>query len=332
MLVSIAVLIFYFNPRSREGSDSYVIQNRLHLFISIHAPARGATRRMKGVRSMAEDFNPRSREGSDTISPPAISSDPYFNPRSREGSDAIPHGAWPPEILFQSTLPRGERRRASRQCSCVPGISIHAPARGATGRRDSRFRFLDISIHAPARGATAVCRINDCRSVNFNPRSREGSDRHFSSSVCVNDDFNPRSREGSDRRFFSHILLYVLFQSTLPRGERHQGVIDLHSGLYDFNPRSREGSDNEFRKYGFRKRDFNPRSREGSDWTTPTTLSVIEDFNPRSREGSDAYFAFDRNYRISFQSTLPRGERLPVKAQPLFIVKISIHAPARGAT
>ena len=77
-------------------------------------------------------------------------------------------------------------------------ISIHAPAKGATSpltlylhahrfqstlpRRerhlisDIEFSFLGISIHAPAKGATKLTKINIKIFVNFNPRSREGSD------------------------------------------------------------------------------------------------------------------------------------------------------------
>ena len=32
--------------------------------------------------------------------------------------------------------------------------------------------------------------------------------------------FNPRSREGSDLKFLISITLFLIFQSTLPRGER----------------------------------------------------------------------------------------------------------------
>ena len=56
--------------------------------------------------------------------------------------------------------------------------------------------------------------------LNFNPRSREGSDYMRSRLVIVTFDFNPRSREGSD--------VY------------HHAVDGYRS---DFNPRSREGSD-----------------------------------------------------------------------------------------
>ena len=59
-----------------------------------------------------------------------------------------------------------------------------------------------------------------------------------------------------------------------------------------------------------RKADFNPRSREGSDIPDMVSFEPFGNFNPRSREGSDEEGHF-----------LDRGER-----------KISIHAPARGAT
>ena len=76
-----------------------------------------------------------------------------FNPRPREGGD------------YDKTLIR-----------LYAGISIHAPARGATGCRVSAKRL----------------------SVNFNPRPREGGDgagRYFWYHVRY---FNPRPREGGD--------------------------------------------------------------------------------------------------------------------------------------
>ena len=80
-----------------------------YMDISIHAPARGATRNPGCKLADMEDFNPRSREGSDwmwgvcssicniSIHAPARGATihrghldfrlSYFNPRSREGSD-----------------------------------------------------------------------------------------------------------------------------------------------------------------------------------------------------------------------------------------------------
>ena len=78
-----------------------------------------------------------------------------FNPRSREGSDQIPFAYAVRCCLFQSTLPRGERP------FCAFFFFFH----------------VDISIHAPARGATRLPRLRSSCLTDFNPRSREGSDR-----------------------------------------------------------------------------------------------------------------------------------------------------------
>ena len=122
--------------------------------ISIHAPARGATLIFCLSLPCMCYFNPRSREGSDLFYFRLIFPIKHFNPRSRGGSD-VP------------VLPVPVTRK----------ISIHAPARGATFSLACLTRKIKISIHAPARGATNVpFRIQPSK-INFNPRSREGSDR-----------------------------------------------------------------------------------------------------------------------------------------------------------
>ncbi len=121
----------------------------------------------------------------------------YFNPRSHEGSDPVP-GILPgrvhisthaptrgatlskvmqtTELLFQPTLPRGERRHCLLINCWNDSISTHAPTRGAT--RDSRcFHFFRcISTHAPTRGATKLTIVVAVFNEDFNPRSHEGSD------------------------------------------------------------------------------------------------------------------------------------------------------------
>ncbi len=100
--------------------------------------------------------------------------------------------------IFQSTLPREERRRNRYRYYCL-SISIHAPTRGATGtaayysmscdnfnprsheRSDSNpliYKALRaiISIHAPTRGATSALSGGLREGYNFNPRSHERSD------------------------------------------------------------------------------------------------------------------------------------------------------------
>ncbi len=56
--------------------------------ISIHAPARGATRLRRRSGRDIRNFNPRSREGSDAFWLAIETPIENFNPRSREGSDS----------------------------------------------------------------------------------------------------------------------------------------------------------------------------------------------------------------------------------------------------
>ena len=79
------------------------------------------------------------------------------------------------------------------------GISIHAPAKGATAELTYRVVYAVISIHAPAKGATAARQSYRPAPRDFNPRSREGSDYRCTWQLHRRHDFNPRSREGSDR-------------------------------------------------------------------------------------------------------------------------------------
>ena len=125
-------LKYYFNPRSHEGSDVIRRRNRLS----------------------SGYFNPRSHEGSDGIVRDGIINRYNFNPRSHEGSDTRGWLDGRHRLWFQSTLPRGERRK---------GIG-------------NPFWKRYISIHAPTRGATSVLPLSMVSDWYFNPRSHEGSD------------------------------------------------------------------------------------------------------------------------------------------------------------
>ena len=102
-------------------------------------------------------------------------------------------------------------------------------------------RHQGISIHAPARGATvtpaSVCQVDR----DFNPRSREGSDNTIDKrGITMNISIHAPARGAT----VSTEILYLCsrFQSMLPRGERqdHPHTVWEHP---HFNPRSREGSD-----------------------------------------------------------------------------------------
>ena len=101
-------------------------------FISIHAPAKGATSLKERLTASDTDFNPRSREGSD------VSSDYLL--------DLNPISIHAPA--------KGATRTIFVRYHSV-SISIHAPAKGATRTIFVRYHSVSISIHAPAKGATS---------------------------------------------------------------------------------------------------------------------------------------------------------------------------------
>ena len=98
--------------------------------------------------------------------------------------------------------------------------------------------------------------------------------------------FNPRSHEGSDFCAFCNSVMPFLFQSTLPRGERHSGEIS-EGNQSDFNPRSHEGSDNFY---------------------CPVHPIQCISIHAPTRGATLWKGSFDAA-PIEFQSTLPRGER-----------------------
>ena len=122
-----------FNPRTRMGCDEsepdVFFQPQ---YVSIHAPAWGATRHSTYRSSVSKCFNPRTRTGCDKAT----------------GLSAYPIKS------FQSTHPHGVRLHQMQEQRYDKRVSIHAPAWGATISRRIKVFPLSVSIHAPARGAT----------------------------------------------------------------------------------------------------------------------------------------------------------------------------------
>ena len=78
-------------------------------------------------------------------------------------------------------------------------VSIHAPARGATGIHHWGWAKLVVSIHAPARGATLWSRRFALTRTGFNPRPRTGGDHEQRFREMIEVGFNPRPRTGGDQ-------------------------------------------------------------------------------------------------------------------------------------
>ena len=125
-----------------------------------------------------------------------------FNPRSCERSDPACNMATVYFNVFQSTLLRKERLAQEMEKYCRDKVSIHAPAKGATGVRIMDLKNRIVSIHAPAKGATM----------------------HSGNLDSIPKCFNPRSCERSDTWRKPFVTHWKVFQSTLLRKERQQCI------------------------------------------------------------------------------------------------------------
>ena len=145
--------------------------------------------------------------------------------------------------VFQSTFPRGERLLGVQHTVLNIAVSIHVPARGTTltwmginnsntefqstfprGERPIPLRGLvlapSVSIHVPARGTTTkFLRGDGWVLVSIHVPARGTTLR-----IVLN-------------------LTNTPFQSTFPRGERHDNWVSYSMYVVGFNPRSREGND-----------------------------------------------------------------------------------------
>ena len=120
-------ILHYFNPRSREGSDSAVLA-------------------LVPISSQFQSTLPRGERR-------------YLNPRIVVNGTISIHAPARGATLQCSALfhpARGATVRRFRFRRFFV-ISIHAPARGATYWRLNVRPNANISIHAPARGATGSC-------------------------------------------------------------------------------------------------------------------------------------------------------------------------------
>ena len=81
-------------------------------------------------------------------------------------------------LMFQSTLPRGERLFTNFLILFIMSVSIHAPAWGATGPSptdDQLMQFQSTLPRGERRHTRCAPYCPDC----FNPRSRVGSDIRY---------------------------------------------------------------------------------------------------------------------------------------------------------
>ena len=186
--------------------------------VSIHAPTRGATCRSRGV-CMPDKVSIHAPTRGATSCPSRHCLFLLFQSTPPRGGRLMGSGvAW----LFHRFNPRphaGGDLETLAQGTTKAKVSIHAPTRGAT-RLSRRYQgYGTVSIHAPTRGAT-------CRSRG----------------VCMPDKVSIHAPTRGATSCPSRHCLFLLFQSTPPRGGRLMG-----SGVawlfHRFNPRPHAGGD-----------------------------------------------------------------------------------------
>ena len=169
------------------------------LKVSIHAPARGATRRSQRTRTSWRGFNSRAREGRDKSRQPKGDKNHVSIHAPARGATlrgyidyerlgvsihAPARGATLPShygtpcrrACFNSRAREGRDGLLGQTLAQEVIVSIHAPARGATARASQYSPRGGVSIHAPARGATSPKKRKEGDSGCFNSRAREGRD------------------------------------------------------------------------------------------------------------------------------------------------------------
>ena len=231
-----------------------------------------------------------------------------------------PRGARPPRALhfpddkrFQSTRPRGARHALSCRPAGLDEVSIHAPAWGATGGLGGpEFgRVRVVSIHAPAWGATQV---------DFFPPFHPDVSIHAPAwgATAMTADFNagtkrfnPRARVGRDLNFIS-----------TPTGV---SFVSIHAPAW--------GATNPGAEIAVLPSVSIHAPAWGATKDEVLDALAVKAFQSTRPRGARQFADHALQTPCQrFQSTRPRGARLlAVSSQPAED-RVSIHAPAWGAT
>ncbi len=189
--------------------------------------------------------------------------------------------------MFQSTRPRGARLNTK-------------PA--ASGNSN-------VSIHAPTGGATFTARIQDHKSVCFNPRAHGGRDLvRYRAWPVVN--VSIHAPTGGATMEVDTVQARELFQSTRPRGARLIGERRFQKEYMFQSTRPRGARQTDTKGLPYRTMFQSTRPR-GARRTRDRIAIVSHQVSIHAPTGGATHQPGDRHKMISmFQSTRPRGARL----------------------
>ena len=210
-----------------------------------HAPVRGAIGAIQYVAGYVTKFQSTHPRGV-RRAPGA-----FLRPSPNLFQSTHPRGVRPPKVtgkgqiyfVFQSTHPRGVRPAHFRALRTMPRFNPRTRVGCDVIQRTGAVFHALVSIHAPAWGATCC----SCCPGQL---------------VCC---FNPRTRVGCDHSWVPLILTSSAFQSTHPRGVRHdlRAIEDLRHAVSIHAP-AWGATSSALTIFASHKR-FNPRTRVGCD-------------------------------------------------------------------
>ena len=217
-----------FNPRARAGRDDSTRLKDPAFYVSIHAPARGATysRDIIAGRPQFQSTRPRgarhqlfhrdSTRLKVSIHAPARGATAFFFLASR------------PVDQFQSTRPRGARLSLSLEW--WRGFPCFNPrARAGRDALDARGNGQYLAGFNPrARAGRDPSRFRSRRRPHsFNPRARAGRDDYHVMDWVILKEFQSTRPRGARRFLYDEVYAFDPFQSTRPRGARRGAGIDI---------------------------------------------------------------------------------------------------------
>ncbi len=181
------------------GRRSCAGEDRLKDYVSIRAPARGATRANARLRRWLSSFDPRPRTGGDAArnvhAANRICFDPRprtggdmefprltcatccFDPRPRTGGDRARRAHNQSRRLFRSAPPHGGRL-APATCWAMHPAFRSAPPHGGRRRHGPLPGFLPWFRSAPPHGGRPNAALRHPCGCCFDPRPRTGGDPH----------------------------------------------------------------------------------------------------------------------------------------------------------
>ncbi len=144
--------LYYFNPRTRKGCDQKRKRSLTDEIISIHAPAKGATK-WYNRRSYKERFQSTHPQRVRQLLRKNTAKIYYFNPRTRKGCDF----EWVTAQFFNTYF----NPRTRKGCDYFTSISLI---------------FLNNFNPRTRKGCDILNLYSSNNHLNFNPRTRKGCD------------------------------------------------------------------------------------------------------------------------------------------------------------